>query len=90
MPRRLPEKSRFEVRKKKSFGRPYLFRTVQPSPVKEGEEYDIVIDDIGSKGDGIGKIQGFRVYVPETKIGDRVKVKIVSVGGNFAIAKRIE
>jgi predicted RNA-binding protein with TRAM domain len=57
--------------------------------VKENQELEVVIDDIGSRGDGISKIQGFLIFVPRSKIGERVKVKILSVGEKFAVAERI-
>ena len=58
--------------------------------MKEGQEIDVVVDDIGSRGDGITRIQGFLIFVPKTKVGERLKVKIVSVGRKFAIAEKIE
>jgi len=61
----------------------------QPAPVKEGQEIDVVIDDIGSRGDGITRMQGFLIFVPQTKIGERLKVKVVKVKGRFAIAEKV-
>jgi predicted RNA-binding protein with TRAM domain len=57
--------------------------------VKENQELEVVIDDIGSRGDGISKIQGFLIFVPRSKIGERVRVKILSVGEKFAVAEKI-
>ena len=57
--------------------------------MKVGQEIDVVIDDIGSRGDGITRIGNFLVFVPETKVGERLKVKIVSVGRKFAIAEKL-
>jgi len=62
----------------------------QESPVKVGQEMDVVIDDIGSRGDGITRIGSFLVFVPQTKVGERLKVKIVSVGRKFAVAEKIK
>ncbi|MBS7633057.1 TRAM domain-containing protein [Candidatus Bathyarchaeota archaeon] len=59
------------------------------APVKENQEIEVVIDDIGSRGDGIAKIQGFLIFVPRSKIGERVRVRIRSVGEKFALAERI-
>ena len=56
-------------------------------PVKEGETYDITIEGIGSKGDGIGKIQGFVIIVPGVKKGDNVKVKVNAVRGKVGFAE---
>lgn len=92
MPRRLPEKTRKVERKPRRFGSRYfspdkaLFHTV---PVKENQELEVVIDDIGSRGDGIARIQGYLIFVPNCRIGERVKVRILSVGGKFAVAERL-
>ncbi|MEM1538993.1 MAG: TRAM domain-containing protein [Candidatus Bathyarchaeia archaeon] len=59
------------------------------TPVKENDELEVVIDDIGSRGDGIARIQGYMIFVPRSKVGERVKVRILSVGGKFAVAERI-
>ena len=48
-------------------------------PVSEGEEIDVTIEAVGEKGDGIAKKSGFVIFVPNTKSGDRVKVKITKV-----------
>jgi predicted RNA-binding protein with TRAM domain len=57
--------------------------------VKENQELEVVIDDIGSRGDGISRIQGFLIFVPRSKIGERVRVKILSVSEKFAVAEKI-
>jgi len=59
------------------------------APVKENQEVEVVIDDIGSRGDGIAKIQGFLIFVPRSKIGERVRVRILSVGEKFAVAEKV-
>jgi len=53
-------------------------------PVQEGETYDLEIEATGTKGDGIGKVNGFVVIVPGTKPGQKVKVKIDAVRGKVA------
>ncbi|MDH5482809.1 MAG: TRAM domain-containing protein [Candidatus Bathyarchaeota archaeon] len=74
------------------YGSKRRFRPSRPflqTPVKENEELEVVIDDVGSRGDGIAKMQGFMIFVPHSKIGERVKVRILSVGGKFAVAEKI-
>jgi predicted RNA-binding protein with TRAM domain len=92
MPRRLPEKTRNAPKKPKRFGSQRRYRSDRPifrmAPVKENQEIEVVIDDIGSKGDGIAKLQGFLIFVPHGKIGERIKVKITSVREKFATAER--
>ncbi len=58
-----------------------------PVPVKEGEVYDVTIEGIGEKGDGIAKIQGFVIVVPKTQQGQRVKVKITAVRGKVSFGE---
>ncbi len=52
-----------------------------------GKEYDVKIEDLSKKGDGIARISGFVIFVPNTKIGDEVKIEIKTVKNNFAIAE---
>ena len=56
-------------------------------PVKEGEEYDITIEAVGAKGDGIGKVNNFVVFVPGTQVGERLRIRVEKVLGKFAIAQ---
>ena len=49
------------------------------APVKVGDELDVKIEGVGEKGDGIAKIKGFVLFVPNTKEGDEVKVKVSRV-----------
>lgn len=51
----------------------------QTPPVREGEEIDVTIEAVGEKGDGIAKQKGFVLFVPGTKAGERVKIKITRV-----------
>lgn len=91
MPRRPPERTR-HVRPRRVHKRQRQYDPIpfQRTPVTEGQEIDVVIDDIGSRGDGITRIQGFLIFVPKTKVGERSKVKIVNVGRKFAIAEKVE
>ncbi len=63
--------------------------TPKTAPIKEGEEYEVKIEDVGKEGDGITRIEGFVVFVPETKVGDEVKVRITSVRRRFAFAEKV-
>ncbi len=59
-------------------------------PVSEGEQYEVTIEDTGRKGDGIAKIDGLVVFVPDTSVGDTVSVKINKVGRSAAFAEKVE
>ena len=90
MPRRLSEKPT-HVRPRRKHKRERKFNAIpfQPVPVRKGQEIDVVINDIGTGGDGIARIQNFLIFVPQVKVGERLKVKIMSVGKKFAIAEKI-
>jgi predicted RNA-binding protein with TRAM domain len=49
------------------------------APVKEGEEFDTVVEAVGEKGDGVCKKNGFVIFVPGVQQGDNVRVKITKV-----------
>ncbi len=59
------------------------------APVTVGSTYDVKIEDIAREGDGIARIQGFVIFVPDTKVGDEVKIKVNTVKRNFAIAEKV-
>jgi len=46
------------------------------APVTEGESYDVTIEDLAREGDGVARIEGFVIFVPGTKVGDSVKIKV--------------
>src|SRR5215203_4236024 len=65
--------------------RPRRFRH---SPVKVGEKYDVTIEAISNRGDsGVAKIEGFVIFVPGTKVDEKLKVKITKVGNGYATAE---
>lgn len=49
------------------------------APVKVGDEVNVKIEAVGEKGDGIAKVKGFVIFVPNTQEGDEVKIKITRV-----------
>ena len=59
-------------------------------PVEVDKEYEATIEDISRRGDGIAKIEGFIIFVPDTKRGEHVKFKIASVGNRFAVGELVK
>jgi predicted RNA-binding protein with TRAM domain len=60
-------------------------------PVEPGEMRYVEIEDIGKQGDGIARVErGYVIIVPETDIGERVKIEVTEVKSNFAVAEAIE
>ena len=57
------------------------------APVEEGKVYEAKIEDMGREGDGLARIQNFVVFVPGTKVGDQVKVRITRVHRRMAFGE---
>jgi len=59
-------------------------------PVELDKEYEAEIEDMSRRGDGIARIEGFVIFVPNTKQGEQVKFKITRVGNRFATGELIQ
>jgi 23S rRNA (uridine2552-2'-O)-methyltransferase len=60
------------------------------APVRTGDELEVTIEDVGSEGDGIAKVDGFTLFVPGTETGDEVRVTVVDVKPRFGFAERLD
>jgi predicted RNA-binding protein with TRAM domain len=49
------------------------------APVKVGDELEVTIEAVGEKGDGIAKKDGFVLFIPGVKQGDKVRIRITKV-----------
>jgi len=59
--------------------------------VKKDDVCELVIDDIGAEGNGVGRINGeYVVFVPKTVPGDKVRVKIKKKKKKFAESTLLE
>jgi predicted RNA-binding protein with TRAM domain len=54
-----------------------------------GQEYEVEIDNLAGKDDGIAKVNGFLVFVQGggAKLNQRVRVRIIDVRARFALAE---
>ncbi len=55
--------------------------------VEVGKTYDLMIQDVGRKGDGMAKKGDFIIYVPGTAKGSQVKVLIENISGTIAFGR---
>ena len=60
-----------------------------PKPVKVGDEAEVEVISVASKGDGIAKKDGFVIFIKGAKEGDKVKVRITDVKARFAVGEII-
>ncbi len=59
-------------------------------PVQVGGKYSGVVEEKGSKGDGIVRVGGKVVFIAGTEIGEKVSFMVTSDMGRFAVGERIE
>ncbi len=59
-------------------------------PITKNQQYTMTIVDMGSQGEGIGKIDDFTVFVPNAVTGDEIEVKILKVKKNYAYGKLMQ
>ena len=58
--------------------------------LKKNEEYIVEIIDNGFQGEGIAKIDGIAIFIPDGIKGEKVKIKILKVTSKIAYGKIIE
>lgn len=58
--------------------------------LEKNKEYTVEITSVSSDGNGVGRIDGFTVFVPYTAAGDRVKIVLEKVKSRFAQARLLE
>jgi predicted RNA-binding protein with TRAM domain len=60
-------------------------------PVEPGEMRYVEIEDLGKQGDGIARVErGYVIIVPDTEVGERVKIEITEVKSNFAVGEVVD
>ncbi|RLI10217.1 deoxyribonuclease [Candidatus Bathyarchaeota archaeon] len=68
--------------------RPGVFRPRRPLPVAVGEEHEVEIEEMSRRGDaGVARIEGLIIFVPGTRPGQHVRIRIIRVGRNYAVAQ---
>lgn len=55
--------------------------------MKKNELVQVIIEDIGVNGEGIGKIDGYTLFVKDAVIGDRIEAKITKAKKNYGYAR---
>ena len=58
--------------------------------MKKNEKIVLTIEDIGVNGEGIGKIDGYTLFVKDALIGDTVEAVITKPKKNYAYAKMLK
>ena len=56
---------------------------------KKNDLLTVTIEDMGHDGEGIGKVDGYTVFVKDTVIGDKVQAKIMKAKKNYGYARLV-
>ena len=56
---------------------------------KKDDKVTFVIEDIGTGGEGIGKVDGYTLFVKDAIIGDKIEAKIIKAKKNYGYARAI-
>ena len=62
----------------------------QKPPLERNDDIMITIDALGSEGQGIGRFEGFAVFVPGALPGEKVNAHMIKVNPGYGIAKLTE
>ena len=61
----------------------------KPKPVKVGDELEVTVSEVSRRGDGLIRVEGYVIFIPHTKQGDTVKIRITQIRPNYAVAQVI-
>ena len=59
-------------------------------PVEKNKEYIVDITAVSSDGNGVCRIDGYAVFVPQAVTGDKIRVLIVKVNSGYGYGKLME
>ncbi|MBY7142687.1 23S rRNA (uracil(1939)-C(5))-methyltransferase RlmD [Virgibacillus sp. NKC19-3] len=62
----------------------------QTAPVKKNETITLRFEDLTHEGNGVGKIEGYPLFVPYGLPGEEATVKVVKVNKNFGFGKLLK
>lgn len=60
------------------------------APVKKNQHIDLYIEDLTHEGNGVGKVNGYPIFIPYALPGEEAEVRIVKANKNFGFGKLIE
>lgn len=60
------------------------------APVQKNQSIDLIFTDITHEGNGVGKVEGYPIFVPLVLPGETASIKVVKVNKKFAFGKLLE
>lgn len=58
--------------------------------IKKNDVFDIFIEDMSEEGEGIGKVEGYTLFVKDAVIGDKARVKVMKTKKTYGYARLME
>lgn len=58
--------------------------------INKNDEFELEIDDLGSEGEGIGRLDGYTLFVKDAIPGDIVRVKVIKAKKNYGYGRLME
>lgn len=58
--------------------------------MQKNESVKVKIEDIGVNGEGIGKVNGYTLFIKDTVIGDFVEAKVIKAKKNYGYARLLQ
>ncbi len=55
--------------------------------ISKNQEYELVIEDMTQNGEGVGRIDGYALFVKDTVIGDRTRAKVTKANKNYGYGR---
>lgn len=59
-------------------------------PVEKNREYIVTIEALSSEGSGIGRIDGYTLFVPQAVSGDKARILVLKTKTSYGYAKVLE
>lgn len=55
--------------------------------IRKNEEFDILIEDMSEDGEGIGKVEGYTLFVKDAVVGDFVRARVTKTKKSYGYAR---
>ncbi|GLB61084.1 23S rRNA (uracil(1939)-C(5))-methyltransferase RlmD [Cytobacillus sp. NCCP-133] len=59
-------------------------------PVQKNDFIDVVFEDLTHEGEGVAKVEGYPLFVPNGLPGEKAKIKVVKVNKSYGFGRLIE
>lgn len=59
-------------------------------PIEKNDDIEFTVDALGSEGQGIGRVEGYTVFVPLALPGERIRAHVIKTTSSYGVAKLSE